>query len=215
MAGPFPASVGTLPTFAMFCYKAVTAVQLPRAISWFHQQVWRPAGGTNRDRTGERSPAVVASPREVHMNVSTRRSRVIRLGLLAAAGAALVAAPASSAALPAPALAVSPPQGSTAGFATLQVVAVQGQEVQLLNADSIVHTLQSKATKPVKVLYGRKTYTVHVPMFDSGPVAGASAGPVKGVLKLKPGSYEFLCGLHTNMTGTLVIEPSPVVAKGR
>jgi plastocyanin len=150
------------------------------------------------------------------MKVRSHRTRVVRLGLLAAAGAALVAAPASSAGIPAPAFVISPPQGSTAGFATIQVVAVQGQPVQLLNADGVVHTLQSKATRPVKVRYGRKTYTVQVPIFDSGPVAAASAGEVKGVLGLKPGSYEFFCGLHTSMTGTLTIEPSPVAAtKGR
>jgi plastocyanin len=136
--------------------------------------------------------------------------------MLAAAGAALVAAPVSSAGPPAPAVAVSPPQGSTAGFATLQVIAVQGQALALVNADSVVHTLQSKATRTVKVRYGRKTYTVQVPLFDSGPVAGASAGDVKGVPNLKPGTYEFLCGLHTNMKGTLVIAASPVTApKGR
>jgi plastocyanin len=150
------------------------------------------------------------------MKVRTRRPRVVRLTLVAAAGAALVAAPGASAGIPAPALAVSPPQGSTAGFATLQVVAAQGQALQLLNADSVVHTLQSKKTRPVTVKYGRKAYTVQVPLFDSGPVAGASAGDVKGVLSLKPGSYDFYCGLHTSMTGTLIIEPSPVLAaKGR
>jgi plastocyanin len=146
----------------------------------------------------------------------SRRPRVVRLALLAAAGTALVLAPASNAAPPTPAVAISPPQGSTAGFATVQVVALQGQAVQLFNADSIVHTLQSKATRPVKVRYAGKSYTVQVPLFDSGPVAGASAGDVKGVLHLKPGSYEFLCGLHTNMKGTLVIQASPVTAaKGR
>jgi plastocyanin len=139
------------------------------------------------------------------MTTSPRR---LLLGA-AAAGLLVSNVGASASPLPTPALAVSGPQGAVVGFATPTVVAVQGQALQFLNVDTVGHNITSVATKPKKVKYGKKTFTMRVPLFDSGSVAGAALGEVKGVSGLKPGEYAFYCNVHTGMKGTLVVEASP------
>lgn len=128
---------------------------------------------------------------------------------LAAAGvaAALAGAPIAQAgpAVPVPAVAISGPQGGTIGFATPTVLSVQGQSLTLLNADTVGHSLVSKKTKPKRVKFGKRWYTVPVPLFDSGNVNPAAAGDVKGVSGLKPGEYQFFCNAHTGMVGTLIV----------
>lgn len=133
---------------------------------------------------------------------------VLRPLAAAGAAAALAAAPVTEAApVPVPALVVSGPQGATIGFATPTVLSVQGQSLTLLNADTVGHTVTSKATRAKKVKFGRRYYVVRVPLFDSGNVAPAGTGDVKGVAGLKPGSYQFFCYAHTGMVGTLVVNP--------
>jgi plastocyanin len=133
--------------------------------------------------------------------------RNARRPLVAAAiAAALACVPLAEAApVPVPALAVSGPQGATIGFATPTVLSLQGQSLTLLNADTVGHTVTSKKTKGKKVKFGKRWYTIQVPLFDSGNVAPAGTGDVKGVTGLKPGSYEFYCSAHTGMLGTLIV----------
>jgi plastocyanin len=139
------------------------------------------------------------------MTISPRR---LVLGA-AAAGLLVSSVGATASPLPTPALAVAGPQGTVVGFASPYVVAVQGQALQFLNVDTVGHNITSVATKPKKVKYGKKTFIMRVPLFDSGSVAGAALGEVKGVSSLKPGSYAFYCNVHTATKGTLVVEATP------
>jgi plastocyanin len=105
-----------------------------------------------------------------------------------------------------PSLAVAPPQGAIVGFALPEAVVLQGQALSFVNADVVAHTLTSVATKPKKIKYGKKYYTIRVPLFDSGGVNSLGTSDVKGVTGLKPGSYAFYCSMHTGMKGTLVVQ---------
>ena len=138
----------------------------------------------------------------------TRTPRRILLGAVAT-GLLVSSLGATAAPLPAPALAIAPPQGAVVGFALPQAIAFQGQAVTLLNTDTVAHTVTSVATKPKRIKYGKKYYTIRVPLFDSGSIAGLAMGDVKGATGLKPGSYAFYCSMHTGMKGTLVVQPSP------
>ena len=138
----------------------------------------------------------------------TRTSPRLVLGL-AAAGLLVSSVGSTAAPLPAPALAVAPPQGAIVGFAVPTIVSVKGQALSLLNADTVGHTVTSVATKPQRLKYGKKWYTIRVPLFD-GTVGATAVGDVKGVANLKPGTYAFYCAMHTGMKGTLVVQPSPV-----
>jgi plastocyanin len=130
-----------------------------------------------------------------------------RLALGAAAAALLASSVGASAVpVPVPSLAVAPPEGAVVGFALPQAVSLQGQALSFLNADVVAHTLTSVATKPKRIKYGKRYYTIRVPLFDSGSVASLATGDVKGVSGLKPGSYAFYCTLHTGMKGTLVVQ---------
>jgi plastocyanin len=131
---------------------------------------------------------------------------VLRPLAAAGAAAALAFAPVSEAApIPVPALAVSGPQGATVGFATPTVLSVQGQGLTLLNADTVGHTITSTATKAKRVKFGKRYYTLRIPLFDSGNVSPLATGDVKGVGSLKPGTYTFYCSAHTGMKGSLVV----------
>jgi plastocyanin len=149
------------------------------------------------------------------MAAGGRRRRPGRIGVGVAAILAVAAAPAASATAPPALVAVSPPQGSTLGFATPQLVAVQGQGLSFLNADTMNHTLTSLATKVVKLKYAGKVYVTKVPLFDSGVVASAAQVDVKGVSGLKPGTYQFWCSMHTGMKGTLTVQPAGARAAAR
>ncbi|HUR51806.1 MAG TPA: plastocyanin/azurin family copper-binding protein [Mycobacteriales bacterium] len=135
----------------------------------------------------------------------THTARRVVLGA-AAVGLLTGTVGATAAPLPVPALAIAPPQAAVVGFALPTVIALKGQNVSFLNADVVGHTVTSVATKPKRVKYGKKYYTIRVPLFDSGGVSSATLGEVKGVTTLKPGSYAFYCALHTGMKGTLVVE---------
>lgn len=130
-----------------------------------------------------------------------------RLALAAAAAGLLVGTTGATAGpMPAPGVAVAPPQGALVGFALPVAVTVQGQALSFLNVDVVGHTLTSKGTRPKRVKFGRKWYTIRVPLFDSSGVAAGGVGDVKGVMNLKPGRYAFYCAMHTSMTGTLVVQ---------
>lgn len=136
------------------------------------------------------------------------RRPALRALVLGAAAAAVGAAPVTSAAPPpAPAAVVSGPQSATVGFAPPTVLSVQGQGVTLLNADTVGHTVTSLATRAKRVKIGKRLYTIRVPLFDTGDVAAAATGEVKGVTGLKPGSYAFFCTVHPAMKGQLVVNP--------
>jgi len=131
---------------------------------------------------------------------------VFRPLVAAGAAAALACAPLATAdPVPVPALVVSGPQGGTVGFATPTVLSLKGQSLTFLNADTVGHSVVSKKTKPKRVKFGKRWYTVPVPLFDSGNVNPAATGDVKGVAGLKPGEYEFYCYAHTGMIGTLIV----------
>jgi plastocyanin len=134
---------------------------------------------------------------------------MIRTSRLVLAGSAVALAfcgTSADAALPAPAVAVSLPQGAITGFATPVVITTAGTAMSFVNADVTGHTVTSKETKPVKVKYGKKYYTIRVPLFDSEGVNPGAVGDVKGVTALKPGTYHFYCALHTSMTGELQVK---------
>lgn len=153
--------------------------------------------------TVHREPgAPTGSQLELTMNPRTAVTPV----LAAAAAAALAWAPGGAAApVPVPALAITGPQGATIGFATPTVLSLQGQALNLLNADTVGHDVTSKATKPKRVKFGKKWYTIRIPLFTSGTVSPAGVGEVKGVTGLKPGKYDFYCSAHTGMRGQLTV----------
>lgn len=131
--------------------------------------------------------------------------RRLALGV-AAAGLLASSVAATAAPAPVPSLAVAPPQGAVVGFALPEAVVLQGQALSFLNADVVAHTLTSVATKPKRIKYGKKYFTIRVPLFDSGSVSSLGNADVKGVTGLKPGSYAFYCSMHTGMKGTLVVQ---------
>jgi plastocyanin len=132
------------------------------------------------------------------------RSR--RTTLVLVAGALLVTASGAQAAPPVPSVALAGPQAPTVGFATPSVLTVTGQALTLANGDTTGHDITSKLTKPKKLKFGKKYYTIQVPLFRSESVPAGSTGPVVGVEGLKPGTYAFFCSLHTSMTGSLIVQ---------
>jgi plastocyanin len=135
---------------------------------------------------------------------SLLRSR--RAAFVLAAGALLVAGTGAEAAPPVPSVAVAGPQAPTVGFATPSVFTLAGQSLTFANGDTTGHDITSKLTKPKKLKYGKKYYTIQVPLFRSESVPAGSTGPVVGVEGLKPGTYAFYCSLHTGMTGSLTVQ---------
>ena len=117
-----------------------------------------------------------------------------------------VSATGATAAPPAPTVAAAGPEAAVVGFTSRVVLSVQGQQMSFVNGDTTSHTLTSKATKKKRVRYHRKYYTIRVPLFDSGNVNPGTVGNVLGVDKLKPGTYDFLCSMHTGMTGQLIVQ---------
>jgi plastocyanin len=81
----------------------------------------------------------------------------------------------------------------------------QGQSLEFVNTDPLAgHSLTSVATTPTPDGAGR-------PIFDSGSgqVSGfGNASNVDGVEGLKPGSYQFICKVHSwAMQGVLIVDP--------
>lgn len=130
-----------------------------------------------------------------------RRALVVASALLVALETTAGAAPP-----PAPAVVLAGPGGAAAGFASPVVLAFQGQAVNFVNLDTVAHTVTSKATRPQRIKYGKKWFTIQVPLFDSGSVGSAGTAAIKGVTSIKPGTYVFYCSVHTGMTGQLIVQ---------
>lgn len=132
-----------------------------------------------------------------------RTSRPRTLVLVAAAGAAALALPASAQPLPDGAVnIVSGPQGSATNYLTTRVVSTTGTTVSFLNLDTTTHDVTSRATKTIVVKKKKKA----VPLFHAPITAAGAATPVTGTEALKPGAYDFFCTLHPGMTGTLTVQ---------
>jgi spore coat protein A, manganese oxidase len=118
---------------------------------------------------------------------------------LAAPGAAasspgfqLGGVPASSAALTG--AVVVGPGGASTGYYTKVVVVTKGSTLTLVNLDELAHTVTSVAHR-----------SNGTPLFNGNALPGEKAN-VSGVPGLRPGSYDFYCQFHPNMTGTLIVE---------
>ena len=95
---------------------------------------------------------------------------------------------------------VAPPNGASVGFVPNAVVITQGGTLDLIGADSTAHNVacaKKRRSGPKK----RRRKPVCMSAFA---VAGETQ-PVKGVDKLKPGTYELLCQLHPQMTAELTV----------
>jgi plastocyanin len=123
---------------------------------------------------------------------------------------AIASAPSEAAPLPVPSVVVAGPGAFAAGFATPAVVVFQGQSLQFASIDVAPHNVRSRATVLKRVRVGRTYKTVRVRLFSSSTIDGGGVAEVVGVSALKPGSYAFICSIHPNMTGQLMVQPSPV-----
>lgn len=123
--------------------------------------------------------------------------------LVAAAGAAALAAPATAQPLPEGVVnVVAGPQGSATNYVTTQVVATAGTTVGFANLDTTTHDVTSRATKTVVIKKKKRVVPLfHAPITPSGGVTA-----IPGTEGLKPGSYDFYCTLHPGMTGTLTVQ---------
>ncbi len=84
--------------------------------------------------------------------------------------------------------------GATAGYTTRVAVAVPGTPTTFYNFDQIPHTV----TSVDRDADGNR-------LFDGGALQSSSS-VIKGIERLRPGSYSFFCSFHPNMTGTLVVQ---------
>lgn len=118
-----------------------------------------------------------------------------------AAGTALVAgsfvAPTAGAGTPS---VVAGPNAQSVGFAPNTVVTFKGSAVDFVNADLNPHNVTSK----LRVRISPKTRATR-PLFASKTVGPGKVTAIVGVEKLKPGTYEFFCSMHTGMIGKLVV----------
>lgn len=121
------------------------------------------------------------------------------LAAIAAATAALAAPAASHAAA-----VIAPPQAVTGGFAPKTPVMVEGGSLDLTNLDFVDHTFTSASTEPSGF-----------PTWGSDFAKFGDTVPVRGVERLAPGSYTYICIFHPDITGTLVVVPGgPTTIKG-
>ena len=99
---------------------------------------------------------------------------------------------------------------SVGTYYTPVVVIERGQPISFTNLDVEPHNVV--ATR--KTGRGRHRH----PLFASEVIEFGQSAPVSGVTKLRPGSYEFFCGLHPWMRGTIVVSSAgatPREAVGR
>jgi spore coat protein A, manganese oxidase len=89
------------------------------------------------------------------------------------------------------------PNGSGLGYTPRAVVVPQGAEVELTNLDQTPHDLSAVDLAPD----GR-------PLFRSRFASAFETVPVVGTDRLEPGTYRFLCSLHSTMQGDLVVLPT-------
>jgi spore coat protein A len=84
--------------------------------------------------------------------------------------------------------------GATLGYTTKVAVEPQGTPLTFYDLDELAHTVTSVDRD-----------ADGVPLFDGGALPG-STSVIKGVDKLRSGTYTFFCSFHPNMTGTLVVQ---------
>jgi len=116
-----------------------------------------------------------------------------------------ITAPASAAEV------VTAPGGFLAGFIPPVVVIAEGEGINYTNADVAQHNfvaadafLSKRAAKKAKWCSGFDKG--RCPLFWSPTIATGEAAEVSGLQRVKAGDqYEFLCTLHPNMTGTLIV----------
>lgn len=131
--------------------------------------------------------------------------RRLSVGLAALSLVAVLAAPASAA------VAAAGPGGYAAGFVTPVVVTAPGEAITFANLDVAPHNfvasdafLPKKLTKKAKWCSGFDKG--RCPMFWSQTINAGQTTAVEGVDFLESGAqYEFICTLHPNMRGTLVV----------
>ena len=96
--------------------------------------------------------------------------------------------------VPASGVVVTPPGGVSTGFLPPQVVLPQGSSLDLVNADTVPHNIICNDRDADRR-----------PVCRSGFASTGGTAAVEGVSALPPGAYDFFCGLHPGMTGTLTI----------
>ena len=131
--------------------------------------------------------------------------RRLFVGLAVLSLVGLVAAPASAA------VAGAGPGGFAAGFVTPVVVTAPGEAITFLNFDVAPHNfVASDAFLPKKLAKKAKWCSGFskgkCPAFWSPTIVAGESTEVEGVDFLESGArYEFICTLHPNMKGTLVV----------
>jgi spore coat protein A len=88
------------------------------------------------------------------------------------------------------------PGGASTGYYTKVAVITQGSTLAFVNLDQLAHTVTSVARK-----------ANGAPLFTGNALPGSTVD-VTGVSKLPPGTYDFYCQFHPNMTGQLIVEGS-------
>jgi plastocyanin len=85
------------------------------------------------------------------------------------------------------------PYAAVTGFATPRIVVMQGEALSFSNADVSAHRIAAKDLGPTG------------PLFSSTLARIGQSVPVQGVESLAPGTYAFVCDLHTTMTGSITV----------
>ena len=96
---------------------------------------------------------------------------------------------------------VAPPNATTVGFVSRALAIPRGETLDLVGADTTAHNVA--CVKKVKKRKSRR------PMCQSPFAASGQVVRVKGVEKLKPGTYALICQLHPQMTLALTVLDTP------
>ena len=120
------------------------------------------------------------------------KSLKLAIVMVALGALSLTAAPAN--AIPAPVNVVALPNGTTTGFAPTVLAIAKGTAVDVVGADVQVHNLACA-----------KRDRKRRPLCLSRTAGLGESQPVKGIEKLKPGSYSLLCTLHPQMKVELTV----------
>lgn len=90
----------------------------------------------------------------------------------------------------------APPQAVTNGFITPRPVIFEGGSLTFANFDLVDHTVTSATTE-----------TTGFPSWGSDAAGFGETEQVRGVERLAPGQYGFICIFHPDITGTLTVVP--------